>query len=148
MASMSVLIVTVEQEVFRGRASMLIASSVEGELAIIPGHAPLLAILRPGEVRVDCSDEVAGAQCQSIDIVVHGGFLEVQPDGVIILADAVQRAEDIDAAQAEKAAEHARKLLSSPVKEIAIKAMLDLELALAKLRVARKNSRDSLMKSR
>jgi len=143
---MSVLIATAEQEVFRGKASMLIAPSMEGELAILPGHAPLLAMLRPGEVRVDCPAQGGGAPCESTDIVVFGGFLEVQPDAIIILADAVQRADEIDAAQARQAAENARKLLSSTDKEISVKAMLDLELAIAKLRVARKNSKQSLLK--
>jgi len=143
---MSVLIATAVQEVFRGKASMLIAPSMEGELAILPGHAPLLAMLRPGEVRVDCPLQDAAGGCESTDIVVFGGFLEVQPDAVIILADAVRRADEIDAAEARKAAENARKLLSSTDKEISVKAMLDLELAIAKLRVVRKNSKQSLLK--
>jgi len=146
MKSMSVLIATAEQEVFRGKASKLIAPSVDGELAILPGHLPLLAMLRPGEVRVDYLIQGDERSSGSIDIVVFGGFLEVQPDAIIILADAVQRAEEIDAAQASQAAENARKLLSSPDKEIAVKAMLDLELAIAKLRVVRKNSKQSLLK--
>ena len=144
MNDMDVWIATAEQEVFHGRAVMLIAPGCEGELAILPGHAPLLATMRPGEVRVDC--HAADHTCESLDIVVRGGFLEVQPAGVVILADAIERAEEIDAAQAERAAEEARQLLTSPNKEIAVKAMLDLELAIAKLRVARKNSRQSLLK--
>jgi len=147
MTTMSVLIATAEQEVFRGNASMLIAPSVEGELAVLPGHAPLLAVLRPGEVRIDCPQGEQGEPCTATDIVVFGGFLEVQPDAVIILADAVERAEDIDAAQAKKAADQAKRLLASPDKEIAVKALLDLELAVAKLRVARRNSKQSLLKS-
>jgi len=146
MLSMSILIATAEQEVFRGRASRLIAPSVEGELAIIPGHAPLLAVLRPGEVRIDCLPDSGREPCNPTDIVVFGGFLEVQPDAIIILADAVERAKDIDAAEAKKAVERSKKLLSSPDKEIAVKALLDLELAIAKLRVSRRNSKQSFLK--
>jgi len=143
---MNVLIATAEREVFRGKASMLIAPSKDGEVAIFPGHTPLLAVLRPGEVRVACLVEAGQPPCESIEIVVFGGFLEVQPDAVIILADAVQRADEIDAAKAEQAAERARTLLSSSDKEIASRALLELELAIAKLRVARRNSRASLLK--
>jgi F-type H+-transporting ATPase subunit epsilon len=142
---MQVLIATAEQEIYRGQAGQVIAPSVGGEIAIMPGHAPLLARLRPGEVRIDCQT-VDRENCQSIDIVVFGGFLEVQPDAIIILADAVERAEDIDAAQARKAVEQAKQLLNSPNKEIASKALLDLELAIAKLRVVRRNSKQSLLK--
>ena len=146
MKSMSVLVATAEQEIFRGDAAMLIAPSMQGELAIMPGHAPLLAILRPGEVRVDCPVDGSGGPCKSTDVVVFGGFLEVQPDAVIILADAIERAEDIDVAKARKAAENARRLISSPDKEVAVKALLDLEVAIAKLRVARRNSKESFLK--
>jgi len=140
---MNVLIATIEQEIYRGRACMVIAPAVEGELSIMPGHAPLLAILRPGEVRIDC---LGGNDSPTLDIVVSGGFLEVQPDAVIILADTVVRDEDMGAAQAELAVEQARKMLQSSDKEKAGKAWLDLELAVAKLRVMRRKSKHSLMK--
>jgi len=143
---MQVLIATAEQEVYRGQANMVIAPSVSGSLAILPGHTPLLAVLRPGEIRIDCPADQECSQCHTDYMAVFGGYLEVQPDTVTILADAVERAEDIDAAQAQKAVEKARKLLSSPDKEIASKALLDLELAIAKLRVVRKNSPKSFMK--
>jgi len=145
MATMSVLIATAEGEVFRGTASRLTAFSTEGELAIMPGHAPLLATLRPGELSIDCMLEGGKETCKT-DIVVLGGFLEVQPDAVIVLADAVERAKDIDMAEAQKAVERAKKQLASPDKETAVKAMLDLEVAIAKLRVARRNSKQSLLK--
>jgi len=142
---MSVLICTAEQEVYRGRASFVIAPSVSGDIGIMPGHAPLLARLKPGTIRIDCSGNQQCAECHTDNMVVFGGYLEVQPDAIIILADAVERAKDIDAAQAKKALEQAKKLLSSPDKEIAVKAMLDLELAIAKLRVLRRNNKQSFM---
>ncbi len=146
MKCMSVLIATAEQEVYRGQANMVIAPSVNGELAIMPSHAPLLAVLRPGEIRIDCPEETQCDKCHTDYMVVFGGFLEVQPDGITILADAIERAEDIDANQARQAAQKAKELLNSPDKDKAMRALLDLELAIAKLRVARRNSKESFLK--
>ncbi|MDQ6987704.1 MAG: ATP synthase F1 subunit epsilon [Mariprofundaceae bacterium] len=136
-----------EEEVYRGRAMRVITPSAAGELAIMPGHTPLLAVLRPGEIRIDCPDADDCTRCHSVNIIVFGGFLELQPDAVIVLADAVERAEDIDEAQARKAVEQARKMFTSPEKDKASRAFLDLELAIAQLRVVRRNSKHSLMKS-
>jgi len=124
---------------------MVIVPSVDGEIAIMPGHAPLLATLRPGEVRIDCVDD-KGCPCRTDDMVVFGGYVEVQPDGVIILADAIERAKDIDEARAKKAVVQAKEVLRSSDLEKASKAMLELELAIAKLRVVRRNRKHPLMK--
>jgi len=145
MKCMSILIATVEQEVYRGTASMVIVPSVDGEIAIMPGHAPLLATLRPGEVRIDCVDD-KGCPCRTDDMVVFGGYVEVQPDGIIILADAIERAKDIDEARAKQAVVQAKGVLRSSDLEKASKAMLDLELAIAKLRVVRRKRKHPLMK--
>jgi len=144
MKCMRILIATVEQEVYRGTASMVVVPSVDGEIAIMPGHAPLLATLRPGEVRIDCVDD-QGCPCQTDDMVVFGGYVEVQPDGIIILADAIERAKDIDESKAKQAAEQAKQMLRSSSQEKASKAMLDLELAIAQLRVVRRNRKHPLM---
>ena len=137
MNCMRVLIATAEREIYRGKARMVIAPSVEGELAIMPGHAPLLAILRPGEIRIDCPAEDGCSQCHRDDMVTCGGYLEVQQDAVIILADTIFRSAEIDAAAAQKAINDAKQALASLDKKVASKAMLDLELAIAKLRVVR-----------
>jgi len=146
MKCMSILIATAELEVYRGRANMVIAPSVAGELAILPGHAPLLAVLRGGVIRIDCPGDEPCAECHTDYMVVYGGFLEVQPDAITILADAIERADDIDAAQAKRAVEQAKTLLASSDRDKATRALLDLELAIAKLRVVRWNRRSSLMK--
>ncbi|MDQ6968964.1 MAG: ATP synthase F1 subunit epsilon [Mariprofundus sp.] len=142
--AMNILIATPEREIYRGQASLLVAPSVEGELAIMPGHAPLLARLRPGEVRIECHAD-NDSDCHAVDVVVLGGFLEVQPDAVIILADAVVRAEDIDVRQVQQAVDQAKRLLASADKQIASKALLDLEIAIAKLHVVRRNRRQVLI---
>jgi len=145
MKCIKVLIATAEQEVYRGTASILIAPSVSGEIAIMARHAPLLAVLRPGEIRITCpvSNEMICDECHTDYMVVFGGYIEVQPDAITILADAIERAADIDEAKAKKAAEHARKQINSPDKDKASRAFLELELAIAKLRVAHRNSTTS-----
>ena len=146
MSTIQVFIATAEKEIYRGQANMLIAPSIDGEIAIMPGHAPLLATLKAGEVRIICGAQDELSNCMPIDIIVHGGFLEVQPESITILADAVERAEDIDAAQAKKALEQAQQQMLSSDKNIASKALLDLELAIAKLQLLRRNSKQSLLK--
>jgi F-type H+-transporting ATPase subunit epsilon len=97
-------IVSAEEEIFSGRVTMVSATGTMGELGIMPGHAPLLTGIRPGPVRVrfdNGTEEVFFAS---------GGYLEVQPGVVTLLADTAVRAEDIDEAaalEAQKAAEHA-----------------------------------------
>jgi F-type H+-transporting ATPase subunit epsilon len=97
-------IVSAEQEIFSGLVEMLVATGTLGELGISYGHAPLLTGLIPGPVRIikqDGEEEI---------YYVSGGFLEVQPGVVSILADTAIRADDVDEAAAEEArlsAEHA-----------------------------------------
>ena len=125
---------------------MVVAPSVSGELAIMPGHAPLLVLLRPGELRVDCPanqgcpSEDDCTTCRSDYMVVLGGFLEVQADEVIILADAIERAKDIDEERTKQAVEQAKHALRTSDQEKATAALLDLELAIAKLRVVRRHN--------
>ena len=97
-------IVSAEQEIFSGLVEMLVATGSLGELGVSYGHAPLLTGLIPGPVRIikqDGEEEI---------YYVSGGFLEVQPGVVSILADTAIRADDVDEAAAEEAriaAEHA-----------------------------------------
>jgi F-type H+-transporting ATPase subunit epsilon len=99
-------IVSAEKEIFSGRVTMVIATGTMGELGIMPGHAPLLTGIRSGPVRLkldDGSEEVFFAS---------GGFLEVQPSGVTVLADTALRADDVDEAAAQMAKEQAERTLS------------------------------------
>lgn len=93
-------IVSAEEEIFSGLVEMLVATGVLGELGIGYGHAPLLTSLVPGPVRIVTQDG------EEHVYYVSGGFLEVQPGVVSILADTAIRADDVD----EAAAEDARKL--------------------------------------
>jgi len=100
-------IVSAEEEIFSGLVEMLVATGAEGELGVGYGHAPLLTSLVPGPVRIvtqDGSEEV---------YYVSGGFLEVQPGVVSILADAALRAHDVDEAAAEEARKEAEHALAN-----------------------------------
>jgi F-type H+-transporting ATPase subunit epsilon len=121
MAVINCSIVSPEGELFSGEVEMLIAEGGSGEVAINPRHAPLLATLKPGPLRLTMeggAEEVFYAS---------GGFIEVQPGSVTVLTDVVERATDIDEAEAERAKELAEKELEGQ------KADLDYSLAAAQL---------------
>lgn len=97
-------IVSADESLFSGPVEMVVATGSQGELGIYPGHAPLLSDLKPGPVRV-----ITGSDNEEV-YYLSGGYLEVQPNAISILADTAVRANDIDeaaAAEAAKAAEHA-----------------------------------------
>lgn len=98
-------IVSAEKEIFSGRVTMLIATGSIGELGIMPGHAPLLTGIRPGPVRL----QMDGGEEEVF--FASGGYLEVQPGVVTILADTALRAEDIDEASAQEAQQQAERAL-------------------------------------
>jgi F-type H+-transporting ATPase subunit epsilon len=130
MAKLQVELVTAEGRLVSKEADFVIAPGIEGELGVLPRHIPLLTPLRPGEVTVrnDGQDEY---------LFVAGGFLEVLPDKVVILADAAERAEDIDEARAEEARKRAQQLLEEKVEGAdAAVAAAALERAVMRLRVA------------
>ena len=98
-------IVSAEKQLFSGLVELVVAAGVEGDLGVMPGHAPLLTRLKPGPVRVkkqNGDEEV---------FYVSGGFLEVQPKLVTVLADTAERAQDMDGAQAEEAKQRAKEAL-------------------------------------
>ncbi|MDN3522844.1 F0F1 ATP synthase subunit epsilon [Halomonas ramblicola] len=122
-------IVSAEEGIFSGEIERVVATGRMGELGILPGHAPLLTELKPGPVRVihDGGEEE--------HYYVSGGFLEVQPDVVTILADAAVRAHDLDEAAAEEARQHALKALSDKSAELDYtRAAAELAEATAQLR--------------
>lgn len=104
--TMHVDVVSAEEAIFSGPATMLFAPGAMGDLGIMPRHAPLLTSIKPGEVRI-----VTEQGGDEIVLYVSGGMLEIQPGAVTILADTAQRADDIDEAAALAAKERAEKLL-------------------------------------
>ena len=98
-------IVSAEKQLFSGLVELVVAAGGEGDLGVMPGHAPLLTRLKPGPVRVkkQNGDEAV--------FYVSGGFLEIQPKLVTVLADTAERAQDMDGAQAEEAKQRAKEAL-------------------------------------
>ena len=118
-----VSVVTAEQSILEDEVDMVIAPGIEGVLGILPRHAPLLTALQAGELRLKKGTSEIG-------IAVTGGFLEVRPDHVTVLADAAERAEDINLARAEEAMKRAQERLAHRTSD------MDLERALAAIRRA------------
>ena len=115
-------IVSTEEEIYSGKAEILVAPIISGEVGIMPGHAQLLAPLKSGEVRVRLGDKEQS-------FYVSGGLLEVQPHVVTVLADTAVRAKDLDQAQALEAkrrAEEAMKDKKSKVDYARVEAELGL----------------------
>jgi F-type H+-transporting ATPase subunit epsilon len=102
MATMQVELVSVERPLWSGEATAVFARTTEGELGILPGHSPLLGALAPGWlVRIQQADGVEQR------VAVHGGFLSVRADGVSVLAELAENAEEIDVARAREALQRA-----------------------------------------
>jgi len=99
-------IVTAEQMVYSDEVDVVVAPGVEGQLGILPHHAPLMTMLQPGELLIRKGGE-------EFSLAVSGGFLEVRPDRIIVLADTAERAEEIDMARAEEAKRRAEEQLGS-----------------------------------
>ena len=114
-------IVSPEGELFSGEIEMLTAGGGDGEIAITPRHAPLLTNLKPGPVKL-----VLEGGAEEV-FFASGGFLEVQPGVITLLTDVAERADDIDAAEAERAMELAERELEDQ------KSEMDYSLATAQL---------------
>lgn len=126
-------IVSAEHAIFSGIVEMVVATGDIGELGIVPGHAPLLTVLKPGEIRVT----LPGGQ---EDVYyVSGGMLEVQPKHVIVLADAAERADAIDEAAALAAKAKALEAIANKNAEIDYSAAAaELARAVAQIRAIQK----------
>ncbi len=121
-------IVSAEAEIFHGEAKMVVATGEEGELGIMPRHAPLITKLKPGQVRViaENGDEQF--------FYVSGGILEVQPQVVTVLTDTAIRAKDLDEAAAHRAKDAAERALANRTDAVEIaQAQAELAQALAQL---------------
>ncbi|WP_448212334.1 F0F1 ATP synthase subunit epsilon [Colwellia sp. MEBiC06753] len=132
MAAMTVHlnVVSAEEELFSGRIESLQITGSEGELGIMPGHAPLLTSLKPGMARIvkqHGEEEV---------LYLSGGMLEVQPNSVTVLADVAARVEDLDEQAAEEAKARAEEHLNAHGHDVNYaEAAAELARAVAKLRV-------------
>ncbi|HLD14033.1 MAG TPA: F0F1 ATP synthase subunit epsilon [Burkholderiales bacterium] len=125
-------IVSAEKEIYSGAAEMVFAPLVTGEVGILPRHAPLIARMKPGEVRVRTATD-------ELSFYVSGGLLEVQPHVVTVLADTALRAKDLDEAAALKAKQRAEDMLQGRQAGVDYaRAQAELAQAVAQLRTLQK----------
>lgn len=134
MATIKVDVVSAEEHIFSGEAELVSLPGTSGELGIMPGHLPLITLMRPGFVRVHVPGEQEPEQ-----IFVAGGVLEVQPEQVTVLADTAVRSKDLDEARAKEALAAAEAARASATGSIEI-ARIEAEIAAlaAELAVIRK----------
>jgi F-type H+-transporting ATPase subunit epsilon len=130
VSKLNLEIVTAERQTFSGEATSIIAPGIEGQLGILPHHAPLMTTLQPGEL-------IIKEDGKELYLAITGGFIEVRPDKVIILADACEHCEEIDVARAEDAKKRAEDTLKSLSTEIDhARAEAALRRSLIRLKVA------------
>ncbi len=127
-------VVSAEEQIFSGEAEFVVLPGIVGELGIYPRHAPLLTQIKPGAVRI----KIPG-QAEDELVFVQGGFLEVQPHLVTVLADTAIRAKDLDEVKANDAKKAALEALQnkSSKEEIAT-AEAELAIAMAQIEAIRK----------
>ena len=112
MATLQCNVVSAKETIYSGEISMLIATGVEGEVGILPGHIPFITLLKPGTMQIKTSngnDEM---------VYISGGVLEVQPHLVTVLADTAVRAHDLDEAKILEARRHAEQTLQNQKADI------------------------------
>jgi len=135
MATTRLDIVTAERVVFSEDVDAVIAPGIEGQLGILPHHAPLMTTLMPGELLVRKGGE-------EFSLAITGGFVEVRPDRIIVLADAAERVEEIDVARAEEAKRRAEARLKAPAPAVdLLRAEAALRRSLARLNVVARRRR-------
>ncbi len=126
-------IVSAEKEIFSGPVEMVVASGTIGELGLFPGHTPLLTGVKPGAVRL----KLEGGEEEVF--FASGGFIEVQPNAITILADTALRADDLDEAAAAAAQDKAEKELADNKTDIDFgRVQADIQETAAMLRTIRK----------
>lgn len=137
MAKLRLEIVTAERAVFADEVDMVVAPGGEGELGILPRHAPLLTTLQPGVLRL----KKDGGETL---MAVSGGFMQVYRDRVLVLADTAERAEEIEEDRAEEARQRALAALQQGPREGALQAeaaRMALRRSLVRLQVVRRRQR-------
>ena len=135
MSEIRLDIVTAERSVYSEDVSMLVAPGIAGQLGILPHHAPLMTMLKPGELLIRKSGE-------EIAMAVSGGFLEVRPDRIIVLADAAERSEEIDVTRAEEAKHRAEEQLKTRPPDIDLaQTEAALRRSLIRLKIAQRRRR-------
>ena len=126
-------IVSAEEEIFSGQVEMVVATGTIGELGIFPGHTPLLTGVKPGPIRL----KLEGGEEEIF--FASGGFIEIQPTSITVLADSALRADDIDEAAAQAAQNKAEQELADNKSDIDFgRVQADIQETAAMLRTIRK----------
>jgi len=130
MAAISVDILTPDRRVLQAQADSVVVPAADGELGILSHHAPLVAELQPGQIRMRTGDNTQY-------FAVSGGFVEVKNNHVVVMAETAEMAHEIDVERARQAAERAKEALRSPSLEVNLaQAEAALRRALARLHAA------------
>ena len=132
--TITVDVVSAEEQIFSGEAEFVVLPGIDGELGIYPRHTPLFTQIKPGAVRI----KVPGQAAEEL-VFVQGGFLEVQPHKVTVLADTAIRAHDLDEVRALESKKHAEDaMMTKESNESMAAAQAELSVALAQLEAIRK----------
>ena len=129
MSSIHVDVVSAEQSIFSGEAKFVALPGESGELGILHGHTPLITRIRPGSVRIEKADG------DEEFVFVAGGYLEVQPDRVTVLADTAIRGHDLDEAKALEAKKRAEEAMQNRGTDFDL-ALAQSEFAMAAAQLA------------
>jgi len=137
MSTLHLEIVTIESKIFDDQVNMVIAPGLEGVLGVLPNHTPLLTALNYGELQIKRDGE------EDQFLAIGGGFMEVQPNHVVVLSDAAERAEEIDLERAEAARKRAEeRLAQAKAGELDfLRAEAALRRSMARIKVARRRRR-------
>lgn len=133
MQKINLKIATPERVVYRNDVDSITLPTREGEITVLPGHIPLISVLKPGEIKIkNGKDEES--------LAVSGGFIEVLTTKVVILADTAEHSEEIDVKRAEEAMKRAQELKETRNVDAREFAMLAarIEKELARVKVGRK----------
>ena len=132
--TITVDVVSAEEQIFSGEAEFVVLPGIDGELGIYPRHTPLFTQIKPGAVRIKVS-----GQAQEELVFVQGGFLEVQPHKVTVLADTAIRAHDLDEVKSLEAKKRAEEAMTNKESDESMAAaQAELSAALAQLEAIRK----------
>jgi F-type H+-transporting ATPase subunit epsilon len=129
-------IVTTEQIVFSGLVNYIAVPGIDGELGILPHHSALITMLKPGKLKIRRENE-------EICVAVGGGFIDIRPERVIVLADIAERDDYIDMQKAEEAIHRARQVLLDRQTSAGDKATIEasLRLEITRLNIAEKRKK-------
>ncbi len=133
MRTINLQIVTVERKIYEDKVDFVALPTPDGEIGILPDHIPLVSVLSEGELKIKKGERTDFLACS-------GGFVRIHPDSVLVLADAAERAEEIDIERAEKARNKAietMKMTKVEKPEYAVAAAA-LRRSIIRLKVARK----------